>query len=283
MRNVRRAGCLGLVIAGVAGCGSVSDPPGAGDGGVDGPGTVDDAPADGPSSFVPIHVLPETLKSGAPDLVLTGTPTLIDTTALTIGGATNPYFVRQGEYAILLANGFSVQNEVRVSGASPLIVVASDQVTVLARIDLNALGRTPGPGAAAANPGGGGAGQSVLFMERASSGGGGASHGTFGAPGGTFSAGMLPAGTGGTRYGMQIADPLVGGSRGGNGGFGGGNVGAGGAGGGALQISSAVSISIGSTGRIEASGGGGAGGGGGFVGGAAAAPAARSSSRRRRS
>ncbi len=254
---------MGLVIAGAVGCGSVSSSPG--DGGLD--GTADTAPTDGPFPFVPIHVLPETLMGGAPDLVLTANPTLIDTTALTIGGATNPYFVRQGDYAILLANGVSVQNEVKVSGAFPLIVVARDRVTVLARIDLNAVGRIPGPGAAANNPGGGGAGQSVLLMERASSGGGGAGYSSFGAPGGTFNAGMIPGGGGGARYGMLVTDPLTGGSRGGSGGFSTGAIGAGGGGGGALQISSAVSVSITSTGRIEASGGGGAGGGGGFVGG----------------
>src|SRR3569832_2091706 len=48
-------------------------------------GAVDAAQAvDGPAAFLPIHVLPETLMSGAPDLVLLANPSAIDTSALTI-------------------------------------------------------------------------------------------------------------------------------------------------------------------------------------------------------
>ena len=222
-----------------------------------GPG--DDADADAsPPPFVPIHVLPETMIDGAPDLVLSATPTSIDTTALTIDGATNPYFVRQGDSAILFAGELSVRGPVKVTGLSPLIVVASGRVTISSSIALGAVGRAPGPGAAADNPGGGGPGQSEFLPGpdvRASSGGGGASYGTLGARGGGSA---IPPGSGGVRYGMLPADPLTGGSKGGDGGF---SSGSGGAGGGALQIPSAISIGIsGPGGLIEAGGGGGAGG-----------------------
>ncbi|HEX2690081.1 MAG TPA: hypothetical protein VHN14_25880 [Kofleriaceae bacterium] len=173
-----------------------------------------------PASFVPIHVLPETMIGSAPDLVLSANPTSINTTALTVGGLPNPFFVRQGDYALLFANAFSVQNPVTVTGSSALIVVASGQVTILAPIVLGAMKRTPGPGAAAGSPGGGSAGQSVFIIDtHYSSGGGGASYGTLGASGGTSDGKAIPAaGNGGNRYGMSPADPLIGGSKGGDGG-----------------------------------------------------------------
>lgn len=217
--------------------------------------------ANRPPPFVPLHLPAETMISGAPDLLLSANPTSIDTTALTIGGLTSPYFVQRGDYAVLFVNALSVENPVTITGASPLIVAASGQVTIFSHIELSAVGRTPGPGAAVDNPGGGGAGQSAVLAEPVASGGGGAGYGTPGAPGGASS--MCAAGTGGMIYGMQSADPLLGGSSGGDGGR---SV-QGGEGGGALQISSAISISISSTGQIKSGGGGGDGGGGGVGGG----------------
>ncbi|HWO22984.1 MAG TPA: hypothetical protein VNO30_29790 [Kofleriaceae bacterium] len=231
---------------------------------VDAAPDVDASPDASPPPFVPSHVLPETMMGGAPDLVLSASSTSIDTTTLMIDGSPTPYLVRQGDYAILFAGSFSVPNPVTVTGTSPLIVVASGQVIISARVALGASGRVPGPGAATGGSGGGGAGQSVYNVPanvRISSGGGGASYGTLGASGGGTYA---PAGGAGVRYGDQLADPLVGGSKGGAGGFCGPG---GGAGGGALQISSAVSISVGPGGLIEAGGGGGGGGGGGPCGG----------------
>ena len=230
---------------------------------------VDDAPpADagaGSMGFTPVHLLPSTLVSGAPDLVLAGTasPPTIDTTALTINGATSAFFVRQDPYAVLFANALAVQNPLTITGSAPLIIVASDRVTINANIDLHAVGGTSGAGAATAGAGVGAAGSSVVFTgERESSGGGGGSYGSLAGPGGTSDPTHIPAGATGTRYGMQLTEPLIGGSPGGPGGF---VTTGGGGGGGALQISSAVAIQI--TATINAGGGGGGTGGGGLAGG----------------
>jgi len=244
---------------------SVRDSRGMLDGGLDG-GLID-----GPTSFVPLHVLPGTLKPGAPDLILGTSPSTIDTSMLTIDGATSPYFVRQGEYAVLLAGAFAVQGPVVIKGTSPLIVAANGQVTILANIDLGATRSVPGPGATSS--GAGGPGTTMLGIDvRASSGGGGGSYRTLGSQGSTYRPTVIPAGPAGAPYGMSSGDPLLGGSPGGNGGFSTGSVGLGGGGGGALQISSAVSIHIkasvnagggGGGGGLEGSSGGGGGGAGG--------------------
>lgn len=263
-RVSQRQRTLALIVglgADLGACGQDSSPGAAPDGPVDVARTMD-----GPATFVPIHVLPQTLVPGAPDLILRMSPTDIDTSALTIDGATTPYFVRQGNYAVLLARAFAVQGRIVIRGASPLIVVASDRVTVAANIDLRAVGSIPGPGAGSGGPGAGGPGASMLPVDvRLSSGGGGGSYGTLGGQGGSQRPGAVPAGPSGARYGLRPDAPLMGGSPGGDGGFASGSIGAGGAGGGALQISSAVSISV--LAEINASGGGGAGGGVGSVGG----------------
>ncbi len=272
-----RAGFAALVIAGASGCGELAPVPEELEGALDGVEELeglDEPPAeDPPPPFEPLRVPPELLWPGtpgsaAPDLVLSAPLTLIDTTALTIGGATSVFFVKENGYAILFANLFSVQGPVKVTGASPLIVVANDRAVISSLVDVSAVGRTPGPGAAATGPGIGGAGQSVFLIDtRASSGGGGASHGSSGAAGGTSNASLYPAGAAGTTYSTGPHGALIGGSRGGHGGFSFGAAGAGGAGGGALQISAATSITMTSSAQLKASGGGGAGGGFGPVGG----------------
>ncbi len=244
-----------IVTVTVSACGSVqsSSPP---DAGADS-APADAAPPDGPARFTPIHLDFALPLTGAPDVVIASNPSVIDTTALTLDGATSPYFVRQGAYAVLYADQFSVQHDLTVTGTLPLIVVASDRVTVTANISLNATGGVPGPGAATSPTGAGGVGATFLAQERESSGGGGGSYGSLGGPGGTSDSQNIPAGASGQRYGMMPNDPLVGGSPGGPGG----NVTTGGgAGGGALQLSSAVSITI-SGSFITAGGGGGKGGG----------------------
>lgn len=224
---------------------------------------VDAGPPDGPARFTPIHLDFALPLAGAPDVVLAANPATIDTTALMIDGATSPFFVKQGAYAVLYANQLSVQHDLTITGTLPLIVVASDRVTVTANIDLSARGTMPGSGAATSGPGAGGAGATFVTTERESSGGGGGSYGSLGGPGGTGDSPRIPAGASGLRYGMLPTDPLVGGSPGGPGGN---TAAGGGAGGGALQISSATSISI--TGNyITAGGGGGTGGGSGLNGG----------------
>jgi hypothetical protein len=79
--------------------------------------------------------------------VLGGTIATIDTTNLTINGASSPYFVRQSQYAILFVNALSVEAPLTITGMSPLIIAARDRITVSNPIDLHAIGTTPGPGA----------------------------------------------------------------------------------------------------------------------------------------
>lgn len=220
------------------------------------------------SVFVPTHVLASTIVAGAPDLVLSANPSTIDTTALTINGATSPYFVKQTSggttYAVLFTRAFSVQNQLVITGGAPLIVAARDVVTVTASINLNGSSVNSGPGALSTGVGIGSVGATFVNQERESSGGGGGSYGSLGGPGGTGDPTVIPAGASGVRYGNVFSDPLVGGSVGGAGGD---TTTGGGGGGGALQISSPVSISIASTATINAGGGGGSGGGAGLSGG----------------
>ncbi|HEX4416795.1 MAG TPA: hypothetical protein VH165_02800 [Kofleriaceae bacterium] len=261
--------CGAMIGFGAAACGDVK-PRDTPDAAVAGDAAVAiDAPA--PVAGLPLHVLAATVVAGAPDLVLAaggaGNPT-IDTGNLTINGAPSIYLVRQDPYAVLFTNAFAVQGPLTITGSAPLIVVASDQITLDSGIDLHATAAAPGPGAMTAGTGAGTAGASYLVPsvgERESSGGGGGSYGTLGGPGGTSDTTHTPAGASGVRYGMQPADPLVGGSPGGAGGFGSGTTAQGGAGGGALQLSSAVSIRVSAT--INAGGGGGGTGGSGLAGG----------------
>lgn len=257
--NLGALGCLALAATTVtaepsrtaAGAAAVSEtdaePPGS--------------PTDDPPVFLPIHVLPETMLTGAPDVDLTGGNSTIDTTALTINGATSPYFVHQDAYAILFAKQFTTLNGVTVVGNSPLIVVASDQIVISGSFDLHGRGSLPGPGAVTSHTsvgaGGNGGTQPPIDLLRWSGGGGGGGYGSAGAPGSTEIP-QAPAGVGGETYGGAIDDPLIGGSPGGAGGFTG--LGSAGGGGGALQLSSAVGIFM--VGNINAGGGGGLGGGG---------------------
>lgn len=230
-----------------------------------------DAPApDAAARALPVHVTARV--EGAADLVL-ATATTIDTTALTINGATSPYFVSQPPYAVLFVRALEVTAPVTITGAAALIVVADDRIAVRGSLDLHAVGSAPGPGALT---GGAGAGHSgILFKDSQrdilmSSGGGGGSYGRAGAEGGSRDATLAPPGLGGAVYGGSASDPLVGGSPGGNGGA---ASGAGG-GGGALQLSAAGSIEIaaainagggGGTGNGIGEGGGGGGGAGGEI------------------
>jgi alpha-tubulin suppressor-like RCC1 family protein len=215
--------------------------------------------------FVPLHVRLESVVLGPPDLTFT-TRLGINTTTLTINGVTSPYFVRQDNYAILFASAISLEVGALVTGTSPLILVANNDVSLSGFYDLRGNGASGGPGAAApgdAGTGGDGAGLRTIDGRRFGAGGGGGGYGTVGAAGGSNT--MVAGGARGT---SQIAAGpqaiLIGGSPGGGGGAQGGH-GAGGGGGGALQVSSATSIRV--LGTISAGGGGGPGGGTGDTGG----------------
>lgn len=206
-------------------------------------------------SFVPAHLAPSDLRA-APNLVIS-VPTTIDTSGLTLNGATSPHFVRIGDNAVLFANTFFVQRPIDIVGSAPLIVVANDQATIAADIDLSAEGTAAGPGAVQNGVGGNGDATFVPGAGIAAAGGGGAGHGNDGASGG---GGFVSPGGGGFTYNGAFFAPLRGGSPGGYGGFGSSVEGAPGGGGGALQISAANGISVGPV-VIRAAGGGGNGGG----------------------
>jgi hypothetical protein len=219
------------------------------------------------AAFVPSHLVQGTVPHGGPDVTVTGNPTTIDTDHLTIDGKTSAYFVLRNGYAVLSGNRVVLDHDVVIIGPRPLIVAADSDVTVTASIDLSAHVAAPGPGAATFGAGEGGPGDTFIPGEvRVSSGGGGGGHGSPSAAGGDSEGEIIPPGVGGMAYGAQLSDRLTGGAPGG---IGGDDLDGAGAGGGALQISSATSISI--TGpHIAAGGGGGKGAGGSASGGGGA-------------
>ncbi len=138
----------------------------------------------------------------------------------------------------------------KVSGSLPLLIVASDVVTITGTLDVSADGTVPGPGGAdggGSGKGGEGCGGGQASAILSGYGGNGGSYGGKG--------GMGNATTPKAACGQVCPTPLVGGSGGGDGD---GISGTGGAGGGALQITAARSISI--SGKINAGGGAGQGG-----------------------
>lgn len=231
------------------------------------------APPDGHGDNLPLHVLASSVLANAPDLSIpnnNGAITVIDTDTLSIGGQFNASFVRQGDDVILFTKALDFEGEIQLQGKAPLIISASGEVRIAARIRASAVGTTPGVGAT--NLGVGTPGVAVLPEGTRSSGGGGGGYGLVGGIGGAVT-GSQPGGAGGKPYGGSPADPLLGGSPGGDGGLPRFEVGGkGGGGGGALQISSAVAIHIfdvisvggggGQGGQLGAAGGGGGGAGG---------------------
>ncbi|MCK9462748.1 MAG: hypothetical protein M0R80_24265 [Proteobacteria bacterium] len=177
-----------------------------------------------------------------------------------------------GEVAVLAVARFAVLDDIDVEivGARPLAVLAAGEVEIrgsISAIDpifhFNGCGGGYGCGfttepVSGDGPGGGGA-------SYGSGGAGGGGHCGAGGAGGNGTDGSLSPGEGGGTYGHASIVPLAGGSAGGKR-----SLGTGGAGGGAIQISSAVAISIAEGGSINMSGHGGKGnaGGGGGAGGA---------------
>lgn len=237
------------------------------------------ADAEWPTDIVEdiVHVPEAAEFGGTADLGLWGNTT-IDTDSLLIGGAMPPVGVifdgasQESDppgpaLAILHVRALTVEAGavVRVTGARPLVIVATGPVAVLGLVD--AAARRDQPGAGGAGPGGG-AGVGGNGDHRGTyrdSGGGGAGYGTGGARGGNAECsgvcldGQADGGDGGGSYGTADLAVLAGGS-------GGGNstsecwADPAGAGGGAVQIYSAVSIRIGFDGGIHVGGGGGGGG-----------------------
>jgi hypothetical protein len=151
----------------------------------------------------------------------------------------------------------------RVIGVRPLVIVAEDAVVIDGVLDASAVGTTPGAsggrGGTAASPslgefGGGGGNASGAFRD-----GGGGGGGACGSGGNGGRGGAVTGGFGGAAHPADhVLEPLTGGSGGGFARGAGARSGFGGAGGGAVQISSAVSITV--RGAVLAGGGGGNGG-----------------------
>jgi len=265
---MRRALLIAVLVGGchfgLKGVGGDSGPSSTDDAGVD-DGAGDDLgpPGDDMGGFLPSHVPPGTVSTEAPDLPLG--ITAIDTSALTINGAAPPSGVvfapvaGHDEWAELVIGGWTVDQNVKVTGTRALIVVAARKVDVAAIIDGSADHLAAGPGASTGGKGGDGT-ESGDY----DSGGGGAGFGSAGAQGGDGS-GNLAGGTAGSSFG-DTRTFFGGGSAGG---LGGGATrcgatemtrGRGGAGGGAIQISSAVEVAVEANGGIDVAGGGGTGG-----------------------
>jgi hypothetical protein len=224
------------------------------------------APPDLTPPFAPSHVDSPPLGSGT----LAGV-TRIDTTTLMLelmGGGMVPAGVTLTRdshgYAVLATGSWLVDQDVKVAGSAPLVVVATGDVNVLMTIHAEASYDQPGPGGAAPEMGDGKGGRGVegSGANGDDSGGGGGSFGAMGGAGGSTTSilGNLDGGAVGAIYGGTAAD-FLGGSGGGNGGHFESctmSRGLAGAGGGVVQISSATSITV--SGTINAGGGGGRGG-----------------------
>ena len=141
-------------------------------------------------------------------------------------------------------------------GPNPLVLVASDKITVTGAIDVASRIASVNPGAGADTTCGSPAGNAATQTDGAGGGGAGGSLGTRGGNGGT---GRTPnqATPGAMSSAAQTPTTLRGGCSGGQGGAadGGGGTGVGGFGGGAVYLIAGASIDI--TGAINASGSGG--------------------------
>lgn len=272
MKRTRLMGWSGLAaVHGALGCNAMTEPPDPESLDEDAQVHVSAALGKGETgeagvsawSFTPVHLTAEDLITGAPNLALRGEAS-IDTTAMTLNGVANSYFVVRGSYAVLFVNSISLMSPMTVTGSRPLIIAAENYAMIGANINAAANLTTAGPGAITGGAGAGTAGSTYLRPNTWwSSGGGGGGYGGTGGDGGTPSQLEVPRGVGGGTYGSELGGGLVGGSPGGDGGWGGSR---GGAGGGAVQISANNTIYL-SGAVLNVGGGGGGGGGRGFGGG----------------
>jgi hypothetical protein len=169
-----------------------------------------------------------------------------------------------GEVCALSAGAVTISAAIDVVGSLPLVIVASGPVDISGDIDASATRNNPGPGGGAGgtiaastgtgpSPGERGTNEAT-YADGGGSGGGYCGAGGDGGDGGSGAIG----GTGGAAAVPATLEPLVGGSGGGLGYGTNGMQGEGGAGGGAIQITSAVSITL--SGTLRVGGGGGEGG-----------------------
>lgn len=221
------------------------------------------------------NVSPPLLRLGAADLIVPAGATLqIDTTGASATGPSGPWTPPAGaglfttsddRYVVLYLRNLAVEGVLHVAGRRPLVLLASQSVTVEGTIDIASTGRSGGPG------GGAGGTRGVDGEPGLAAGCTGAYSGdakntwdATGAAGGSFlgkggEGGSGPAGA--AACAPSRLRPLVGGTGGGGGARYGGS---GGGGGGALQISAGRSITVTASGVIHAGGGPGEGGHGSY-------------------
>lgn len=220
--------------------------------------------------LVPANVEPSAIPAPCPVLDVAKNAAL-DTTVCALGACKGRVLAAG---CVIAADGLWIHDAatLRVSGASPLLLLIERQALIAGTLDAAAQGPIPGPAGGAGGvaiaattpqPGGNPGGGLVCKCTDEGAddcGGGGGGHGSAGADGGKE--GTCGGSLGGSIHGSAALVPLSGGG----GGASGGNVspnakalqGAGGGGGGALQISAQHSIRV--DGVITAGGGGGKGG-----------------------
>ena len=211
--------------------------------------------------FIPTRVTPSALHQGTADLIVNAS---INTQSLLVDGQVVPAgtsFNNNGSYSTLIVRNLLVQNTVKVSGLYPLIVVASESITITGLLDGTANGAVPGAGGYVGSHGNGsgkdgtGSGQDV--------GGGGAGYQFTGGASGFETCGntTTPGALGGLVWGDASLALFQGGSGGGKGSVVGVCSGAspvGGAGGSVIQLTAANAVTL--SGQMVAGGGGGTGG-----------------------
>jgi hypothetical protein len=254
-----RAQVLVCVVLVGAGCGSVANNPDAGDDAVaDGPIGGADASADGAPAFDVTHVGPaDEATLGTADLVVMAG---IDTSGLTIGGATSADFVsvqQDGggpDLALLRVRSLQIPAgaTVTVRGLRPLVIFAATDIAISGRLDAGGATGQAGPGGDLAPEGQGANGVFQGGMSSPGAGGGGYGH-----PGGPGGPADGPPGMPGIAWGDPRLPTLIGGASGGRGGDPN-CVSNGGGGGGAIQLTAIGQIAI--DGVVNTGGGGGQGG-----------------------
>ncbi|WP_152629963.1 hypothetical protein [Haliangium ochraceum] len=236
--------------------------------------------------FPPAAHVPGDLVGGEALLTLAA-DAVLDTTALTLDGAVAPadagwsltaapHAPEGPELAVLRVGSLDLAAGayLRVVGERPLVVLASEDITIAGILDAAAHAAEPGPGgfASGSGAGAGGAGAHSVNLDGGGGGGGHREPGASGGPGcdpqisretSCSAESSAAGGSAGARHGQAAVPILLGGSGGGDGGTGTINAcapGSGGAGGGAVQLYAGRRLEIAAGGGVNVGGGGGGGG-----------------------
>lgn len=187
--------------------------------------------------------------------------TMIDTSTGTISPGASGAFVLSTigqengpDVMVMQAASFTLDAHITVRGDKPLIIVATNDISVTMAIDASANMMMPGAGGGQQTSGMGVGGNGMAGSSNSDAGGGGGGFGTAGGAGGAVD--NREGGLAGVSYGD--ATMLVGGSGGGRGAGPGSCLPSAGAGGGAIQLSAGGTLTI--DGSINVGGGGGSGG-----------------------